>query len=96
MIDPMDFRDMLQPYAWLWWTAGFLYNPAIHTFQACAPALKPYRALLKAGWGVWNLIFSLFSLVGFLATYRSVTYICWSKDHVGVGIPGAASRTVLT
>lgn len=66
----MDFQATLLPYAWLWWTAAFLYNPAINTAQACAPALKQHRAFLKTAWGVWNLAFSLFSAAGLAGTGR--------------------------
>lgn len=66
----MHFSAFLQPYAWLWWTAGFLYNPLIKVAETCAPDLKPHMPVLRTALGVWNLCFSAISLLGFLATCR--------------------------
>jgi hypothetical protein len=64
------FNAVLAPYAWLWWTLAFLYNPAVVALQNLAPRLVPWQSLLRRAWGVWNAGFAVFSALGFIATYR--------------------------
>lgn len=64
------FSTILAPYAWLWWTVAFLYNPAVLALEKLAPRLAPWQRLLRRAWGIWNAAFAVFSLFGFFATYR--------------------------
>jgi hypothetical protein len=63
-----SFSVTLAPYAWLWWTAALLYNPAVLALQKLAPSLVPWQGLLRRVWGIWNAGFAVFSAVGFFAT----------------------------
>lgn len=66
----MDFSAILAPYAWIWWTVSFLYNPVVIAVQQLAPRLVPWQTPIRKAWGVWNAGFAGFSLLGFIATHK--------------------------
>lgn len=76
----MDFRPQLEPYAWLWWTAANLYNPAVGLVQKYAHLLEPRRRIIRSSWGAWNACLAFFSFLGFLHTFRC----CFLLTAVGL------------
>lgn len=66
----MNFTSASVPYVWVWWTAAFLYHPAVVGLQKIAPALKPWQSLIRQAWGVWNISFSLLSVTLHGSTLR--------------------------